>query len=96
MNVGKVIGTVVSAQQHPFYHGHKQLVVRYTLPDGSFDAERYVVALDMVDAGVGEMVLIQDEGNSARQMLGTDAYGPVRSLVVGIVDAVDAFGEEQA
>ena len=90
MNLGKVIGTVVSAQQHPFYDGHKQLLVRYTAPDGGYDGERYVIALDMVDAGVGETVLIQDEGNSARQMLGTDAYGPVRSLVVGIVDAVDA------
>ena len=96
MNLGKVIGTVVSAQQHPFYDGHKQLLVRYTLPDGTYDAGRYVIALDMVDAGVGETVLIQDEGNSARQMLGTDAYGPVRSLVVGIVDDVDVSGDRQS
>ena len=52
MNLGKVIGTVVSAQQHPFYDGHKQLLVRYTAPDGGYDGERYVIALDMVDAGV--------------------------------------------
>jgi len=87
MNLGKVIGTVVSSQQHPFYSGRKQLVVRHLLPDGSFDDERYVVAVDMVGAGIGETVLIHDEGNSARQMLGTDAYGPVRSVIVGIVDA---------
>lgn len=90
MNVGRVIGTVVSAQQHPFYDGHKQLVVRYVRPDGSFDGKRYVIAVDIVGAGVGETVLVEDEGNSARQLLGTDAYGPVRSVVVGIVDAVDA------
>ena len=88
MKVGVVIGTVVCAQQHPFYDGHKQLVVRYTRPDGSFDKEHYVVAVDRLGAGVGERVLVKDEGNSARQLLGTDAFGPVRSVVVGIVDAV--------
>ncbi len=96
MNVGVVIGTMVSSQQHPFYDGRKQLVVRYTRPDGSFDGGRYVIAVDMVGAGVGETVLIQDEGNSSRQMLGTDAFAPVRSLVVGIVDAVTASGDEQS
>ncbi len=89
MRVGVVMGTVVSAQQHPFYDGRKQLVVRYTQPDGSFDGEAYVVAVDIVGAGVGETVLVKDEGNSARQLLSTDAYGPIRSVIVGIVDSVD-------
>ena len=89
MRVGLVIGTVVSSQQHPFYDGRTQLVVRHVLPDGTFDGESYVIAVDIVGAGVGETVLVKDEGNSARQMLGTDAFGPVRSVVVGIVDAVD-------
>ena len=89
MRVGVVMGTVVSAQQHPFYDGRKQLVVRYTQPDGSFDGEAYVVAVDIVGAGVGETVLVKDEGNSARQLRSTDAYGPIRSVIVGIVDSVD-------
>lgn len=93
MRVGKVIGTVVSSQQHPFFDGHKQLVVRYTLPDGSFDGEAYTIAVDIVGAGVGETVVVKDEGNSARQLLGTDAYGPVRAVVVGIVDSVDVAPE---
>ena len=90
MNLGVVIGTVVSTQQHPFFDGYKQLLVRYTLPDGSFDGERYTVAVDLVGAGVGEPVLVEDEGNSARQLLGAEPYGPIRAVVVGIVDDVQA------
>ena len=95
MKVGVVVGTVVSPQQHPFYEGHKQLVVRYVKADGSFDGESYVVALDRVGAGVGETVLIQDEGNSSRQMMETGPNGPVRSLVIGIVDEVAVSEHEQ-
>jgi len=88
--LGRVVGTIVASQQHRFYRGRKQLVVRYVLPDGSFDGEKYVVAVDIVGAGVGETVLVEDEGNSARQLLHTDEYGPVRSVVVGIVDLITA------
>jgi ethanolamine utilization protein EutN len=87
MILGKVTGTVVSTVQHPFYRGKKQLIVRYVNPDGAFDGERYVIAVDLVGAGVGETVLVNDEGNSARQLL--DAKdAPVRSVIVGIVDEV--------
>lgn len=92
MILGRVVGTVVATVQHPYYgNAKKQLVVRAVNPDGSFDGERYVVALDMVGAGVGETVLVEDEGSSARQML-DDPKAPVRSLVVGIVDSVESSG----
>jgi ethanolamine utilization protein EutN len=87
MILGRVCGTVVSTVQHPFYQGRKQLIVRACTPDGAFDGERYVVAVDLVGAGVGETVIVEDEGTSARQLLDVkDA--PVRSVVVGIVDEV--------
>jgi ethanolamine utilization protein EutN len=92
MRLGRVVGTVVSTVQHPFYEGKKQLVVRYALPDGTLDGEDYVIAVDLVGAGVGEDVLVLDEGNSARQLLGTKPCGPVRSTIVGIVDAIDVAG----
>ena len=88
MILGRVTGTVVSTIQHPFYQGEKQLVVRFVLPDGTFDGERYVVAIDRVGAGVGELVLVNDEGNSARQLCEAPPHSPVRSVVVGIVDAI--------
>lgn len=87
MRLGRVEGTVVTTVQHPFYEGRKQLIVRYVNPDTSLDGEQYVVAIDVVGAGVGELVLVQDEGNSSRQILGAVPYGPVRSVIVGIVDA---------
>jgi len=90
MILGRVTGTVVSTVQHPFYDGKKQLVVRYLTPDGDLDGEKYVLAIDLhaVGAGVGDTVIVMDEGNSARQILSTGPTGPVRSVIVGIVDAV--------
>ena len=94
MILGRVCGTVVSTVQHPFYQGKKQLIVRAVTPDGAFDGDRYVVAVDLVGAGVGETVIVEDEGNSARQLLGAKD-GPVRSVIVGIVDEVtDASAPE--
>jgi ethanolamine utilization protein EutN len=87
MILGKVCGTVVSTIQHPFYDGKKQLMVRACTPDGAFDGDKYVIAVDLVGAGVGETVLVEDEGNSARQLLGV-TNAPVRSVIVGIVDEV--------
>ncbi len=87
MILGRICGTVVSTVQHPFYRGRKQLIVCATLPDGSLDADRYVIALDMVGAGVGQTVLVEDEGNSARQVMGVQD-APVRSLVIAIVDEI--------
>jgi ethanolamine utilization protein EutN len=48
----------------------------------------YVIAVDTVGAGVGQTVLIVDEGNSARQFLG-DSQAPIRTVIVGIVDAAE-------
>jgi ethanolamine utilization protein EutN len=87
MNIGRVCGTIVSTVQHSFYDGRKQLIVRYTLPDGSFDGDKYVIAVDLVGAGIGQTVLVQDEGNSARQLLSAKD-GPIRSVIIGIVDDI--------
>ncbi len=93
MNIGRVAGTVVSPQQHPFYVGRKQLIVRICRPDGSLEGDQYVVAVDLVGAGVGQTVLVEDEGNTARQLLDTGPNGPVRSVIVGIVDSVNVPAE---
>ena len=87
MILGRVMGTVVSTVQHPFYQGKKQLIVRYCTPSGEFDGDKYVVAVDLVGAGVGETVIVEDEGNSARQLMSA-TNAPIRSVVVGIVDQV--------
>jgi ethanolamine utilization protein EutN len=50
---------------------------------------KYDIAVDSVQAGVGDRVLVLDEGNGARQVLGVEPWGPVRCVIVGIIDEVD-------
>jgi len=87
MILGRVTGSVVSTIHHPIVDGRKLLVAE-RLDQNGRSTGRYVIALDAIGAGKGETVLILDEGNGARQIL-EDANAPVRSLVVGIVDAVE-------
>ncbi len=87
MILGRIIGSVVSTIHHPVVGGRKLLVAERLdptlLPTGG-----YIIAIDAIGAGQGETVLILDEGNGARQIL-DDTAAPVRSIVVGIVDAVE-------
>ena len=88
MILGRVVGTITSTINHPFYDAKKLLVVERTDAAGAPLAD-YLVAIDTVGAGAGERVLVLDEGTGARQIVGSrDA--PVRSVIVGIVDAVTA------
>ena len=86
MILGKVIGNIHSTINHPFYDGKKLLVVEKIETDVK-TASGYLVAVDRAGAGAGETVLILDEGNGARQVL-ESADGPVRSVIVGIVDEI--------
>jgi microcompartment protein CcmK/EutM len=88
MIIGTVRGNIVSTVNHPFYTGKRLLVVEKE--DFTGKAGGYLIAVDGgVGAGVGERVLVIDEGNSARQVVG-DGNAPLRSLIVGIVDRIDA------
>ncbi len=87
MILGRVVGEITATIRHPFYGARKLLVVEKTASGGAALAD-YVIAVDSVGAGPGERVLVLDEGNGARQVLAS-ANGPVRSVVVGIVDAVE-------
>ncbi|MCC7537995.1 MAG: EutN/CcmL family microcompartment protein [Deltaproteobacteria bacterium] len=90
MKVARVIGTVVATTKHPALAGHKTLLCQ-PLDEHGKDAGDAVIALDRAQAGIGDRVLLHDEGNGARQLLGraTADIVPIRTLVVGIVDAVD-------
>lgn len=87
MKLARVVGTVVSTINAPVFDDRKLLVCDLVAPDGT-TAGGYLIAVDTVGAGAGETVLLMDEGSSARQVLGS-ADGPVRTIVVGIVDHVD-------
>jgi microcompartment protein CcmK/EutM len=83
-----VTGTIHATIQHPFYGSRRLLVVEREDPDGRATGG-YLIAVDAVDAGVGDRVLVLDEGTGARQVLAS-ADGPVRSVIVGVVDQVAA------
>jgi ethanolamine utilization protein EutN len=85
VQIGRVQGTVVSTLKHPALQGRKLLVVQPCDLEGR-PTGRQTLALDAVDAGVGDWVLILDEGASASQVLG-NPRGPVRTLVIGVLDA---------
>ena len=86
MKIGKVVGTVVSTIKVPQLEGLKLLLCDVISLAGQPRGE-YLIAVDTVGAGASETVLLIDEGNSARQVLGAkDA--PIRAAIVGIVDEV--------
>jgi ethanolamine utilization protein EutN len=85
VKIARVAGTVVSPISHPFYDGQRLLLCDLVDPDGTPNG--YLIAVDVVNAGVGERVLICDEGTSARQIYGIST-GPVRSVIVGIIDEI--------
>ena len=91
MTLGRVIGTVVSTVKLEVLSGYKILMVQPVDPKGK-DIGAVTLALDSVQAGVGDTVLIIDEGNSSRMIVG-DSMAPIRTMVVGIVDRVDVGGE---
>jgi len=86
MILGRVIGEIHGTIKHPFYDGRRMLVVEKTAADGKPTGD-YLIAVDSVGAGADERVIVNDEGNGARQIL-ESADGPVRSVVVGIIDDV--------
>ena len=83
MKLARVAGTVVSPISHPFFDGQRLLLCDLTDAEGAATGG-YLIAVDVVNAGVGEQVLILDEGSSARQIYGITT-GPIRSVIVGIV-----------
>ncbi len=91
MILGRVVGEIHSTINHAFYDARKLLIVERTEPGGD-PAGGYLIAIDVVDAGPGDPVLVLDEGNGARQVFAS-SNAPVRSVIVGVVDRVAAAGE---
>jgi ethanolamine utilization protein EutN len=84
MYIGQVAGTVVATIKHEAFNGRKLLLVERLDLAGQPTAD-YDICVDVVQAGVGDRVLVLDEGNGARQVLNR-AVAPVRAVIVGIVD----------
>ena len=88
MRICRVIGNVVASAKHPLYRGHKLMVVQ-RIDEHGVDAGESFLAVDCAQAGPGDTVVVMSEGNGVRQILNMGDRVPIRSLIVGIVDAVD-------
>lgn len=87
MRLGKVIGTVVSTILEKGYDSKKILVIQPVDPNGHEKGTAFL-AIDMVQAGVGETVLTIEEGNSARQVIQDNEIFTVKTVVAAIVDEI--------
>jgi ethanolamine utilization protein EutN len=87
MLIGRVIGDVVATQKAPSHAGRKILVVQPLNLDGS-DRGEAVLALDAVDAGIQDRVLLASEGYSAMTAVGRP-NSPIDMAVIGVIDSVN-------
>ena len=87
MLIARVIGEIVATRKHPSHEGRKVLLVQPLNLDGS-DRGDAVVALDAVDAGVGDRVLLATEGYSAMTSVGRP-QSPIDMAVIGFIDGIE-------
>lgn len=88
MILAKVIGTLVSTQKNNFLTPHKHLIVRAVDLELKPIGNKDIIALDFVDAGVNDIVLVTQEGDAAQQILG-HRNAPVHTVIVAVVDKID-------
>ncbi|MCK5074584.1 MAG: EutN/CcmL family microcompartment protein [Bacteriovoracaceae bacterium] len=92
MKLCRVKGNVTSTMKHKSFKGHKCLICQPIDENGN-DIGEPVLSFDSVSAGAGDVVLVQQEGNCARQLLGTPD-DPFHSVIIGIVDRVDIMDKK--
>jgi microcompartment protein CcmK/EutM len=86
--LAKVKGNIVSTQKNYNLKGHKLLIVHPIDLENNYIGKKDVVALDFVDAGIGDTVLLVQEGKAVLQILG-HRKAPVHSVIVAIVDSIN-------
>ncbi len=85
MILARVIGNSVSTVKHPCFEGRIVLVLQPVASDGRTPKGPAFLGVDSVQAGPGDLVLAAREGNTARQILGSDT-DPLHSVILGVVD----------
>lgn len=93
MNLARVVGNVWATQKIPALESKKLLLIQPVDPiTGETHGKTMMAVCDKIDAGIGDMVLIMDEGSSAKQVLGGPP-SPVRTFVFGVVDQINRGSE---
>lgn len=88
MLLAKVKGNVVSTQKNPYLKGHKLLLIHQIDLTGNYIGKKDIIALDLIDSGIGDTVLVVQEGAAVMQILG-HRKAPVHTMIVAVVDKLD-------
>jgi microcompartment protein CcmK/EutM len=88
MFLAKVKGNIVSTQKDDYLVSHKLLLVHPIDLEGNFIGNKDSIALDLLDAGIGDTVLVAKEGAAVQQILG-HKNAPVHTIINAIVDDID-------
>jgi len=88
MFLAKVIGNIVSTPKNSYLIGHKLLLVHPVNVNGHFVGEKDIITLDLVDSGIGDQVIVVQEGDAIQQMLG-NANAPVNTMIIAVVDDIE-------
>ena len=94
MILAKVIGNVVSTVKNQRYEGGRIMLCREITPDGT-ETKNTMLALDSVDAGEGDIVIIAREGWSASTAATGTPGAAIDSAIVGVVDYIDLLPDEE-
>ena len=87
MILGRIIGNVVSTVSEPGYESRKILIVQPIDPSGQPKGQSFL-AIDTVQAGMGDTVLVLEEGGSARMILNEPETFTIKAIIAGIVDQI--------
>ena len=88
MILARVKGNIVATQKNSYLIGHKLLTIHPIDLYGKYIGKKDIIAIDTVDAGIGDTVLVVQEGAAAAQILG-HKKAPVHTMVVAVVDKID-------
>jgi len=88
MLLAKVVGNIVATQKNENLKGHKLLLVKEVNFEGEFINNKDALAIDLIDAGIGDTVIVAREGDAVQQILGNKDT-PVNTVIIAIVDNID-------
>lgn len=88
MFLAKIKGNIVSTPKNKFLIGHKLLIVHPINYYGNFIGQKEFIALDLIDAGIGDSVLVVQEGDAVEQILG-HSNCPVNTMIIAVVDNIE-------
>ncbi len=88
MFLAKVKGNIVSTHKNRYLKKHKLLLVHPINLNYEFIGNKDFIAIDLIDAGIGDTVIVVQEGDAVQQVLG-HTNAPVNTMIIGIVDNIE-------